>query len=185
MALGPPPGHRGEVHLRRILKKYVVYYNESRPHLSLERNAPLHRNVELPSQGRVIAISQVGGLHHLCERAARGSSIGAALVLPGETSAQSRIPGLDPPTERARPYGEKSFRGRIRVLETTTSCFKIGQMEFLRCSTHTLPAGSINRPASPMRGSSYRLRVARTASGTYTAKPWVRPWLFAWPDPET
>jgi len=60
----------GEQHLRRILKMYVAYYNEARPHLSLERNAPVRRNVEPPSRGRVIAISQVGGLHHRYQRAA-------------------------------------------------------------------------------------------------------------------
>jgi putative transposase len=60
----------GEDHLRRVLKSYVLYYNQSRPHLSLERNAPVPRNVEPPSRGRVIAISQVGGLHHRYKRAA-------------------------------------------------------------------------------------------------------------------
>jgi putative transposase len=60
----------GERYLRRLLKLYVEYYNSSRPHFSLERNSPMPRNVELPSQGRVIAISQVSGLHHLYKRAA-------------------------------------------------------------------------------------------------------------------
>ncbi len=59
-----------DAHLRRILKPYVQYYNKSRPHLSLERNAPLPRKLEPPSQGRVIAIPQVGGLHHRYQRAA-------------------------------------------------------------------------------------------------------------------
>ena len=53
-----------EAHLLRILSEYFAYYHESRAHLSLERNAPLPRKVEPPSQGRVIAIPQVGGLHH-------------------------------------------------------------------------------------------------------------------------
>lgn len=29
-----------------VLGEYVRYYNESRPHVSLERNAPIPRNVE-------------------------------------------------------------------------------------------------------------------------------------------
>jgi putative transposase len=60
----------GERHLRRILGAYVRYYNEARPHLSLDRNAPVPRSIEPPSKGRVIAIPQVSGLHHLYKRAA-------------------------------------------------------------------------------------------------------------------
>ena len=39
-------------------------------HLSLESNAPVPRRVEHPSEGKVIAIPQVGGLHHRYTRAA-------------------------------------------------------------------------------------------------------------------
>ena len=42
-----------ENHLGRILKEYVHYYNESRPHLSLERNAPIPRSVEPPTSAFV------------------------------------------------------------------------------------------------------------------------------------
>ncbi len=59
-----------EAHLRRILTSYFAYYHEARTHLSLERNAPLPRRVEHPSEGKVIAIPQVGGLHHRYTRAA-------------------------------------------------------------------------------------------------------------------
>ncbi len=59
-----------EAHLRRILKSYVQNYNKSRPHLSLKRNAPVPRKLEPPSQGCVIAIPQVGGLHHPYKSAA-------------------------------------------------------------------------------------------------------------------
>ncbi len=59
-----------EAHLRRILTSYFTYYHEARPHLSLECNAPVPRRVEHPSEGKVIAIPQVGGLHHRYRRAA-------------------------------------------------------------------------------------------------------------------
>ena len=59
-----------EDHLRRILTSYFSYYHESRTHLSLECNAPVPRRVEYPSEGKVIAIPQVGGLHHRYMRAA-------------------------------------------------------------------------------------------------------------------
>lgn len=59
-----------EAHVRRILASYFAYYHESRTHLSLGRNAPTPRRVEHPSEGEVIAIPQVGGLHHRYARAA-------------------------------------------------------------------------------------------------------------------
>jgi len=60
----------GEAHLRHILKEYFHYYHNFRTHLSLERNSPIPREVELPAKGQVIAIPQVGGLHHYYRRAA-------------------------------------------------------------------------------------------------------------------
>jgi putative transposase len=59
-----------EAHLLRILRAYFAYYHEARPHLSLDRNAPIPREVEPPNHGRVIAIPHVGGLHHRYTRAA-------------------------------------------------------------------------------------------------------------------
>ena len=59
-----------EHHLRRILRNYFDYYHNSRPHRSLERNSPAPREIEPPSKGKVIAIPQVGGLHHRYNRAA-------------------------------------------------------------------------------------------------------------------
>ena len=59
-----------ENHLHRILTDYVRYYNESRTHLSLERNSPEPREIEPPDEGKVVAIPQVGGLHHRYTRVA-------------------------------------------------------------------------------------------------------------------
>jgi putative transposase len=60
----------GERHLRSVLKSYVNYYNVSRPHLSLARNAPVPRTIEPPPLGAVLAVPMVGGLHHRYTRAA-------------------------------------------------------------------------------------------------------------------
>ena len=54
----------GERHLRGILSTYVDYYNETRTHLSLAKDAPEPRSVQPPSQGRVMQVPRVGGLHH-------------------------------------------------------------------------------------------------------------------------
>jgi putative transposase len=56
--------------LRSILKSYVSYYTHSRTHLSLEKDSPERRAVMPQGNGRVIAIPQVGGLHHRYERRA-------------------------------------------------------------------------------------------------------------------
>jgi putative transposase len=59
-----------ERQLRRILREYFAYYNEVRPHQSLEMNAPVAREGQLPAKGKVISLPQVGGLHHRYLRAA-------------------------------------------------------------------------------------------------------------------
>ena len=59
-----------EAHLMRILTDYFAYYHKSRPHLSLDRNAPIPRVIEGSEEADVISISQVGGLHHRYARAA-------------------------------------------------------------------------------------------------------------------
>jgi transposase InsO family protein len=52
----------GEAHLRRILSAYANYYNRTRTHLALEKDAPLGRPVH--AIGQVVAIPVLGGLHH-------------------------------------------------------------------------------------------------------------------------
>ncbi len=59
-----------EQHVLRILRSYFDYYLHSRTHLSLNRNSPVERQIEPPHLGRVVAIPQVGGLHHRYRRAA-------------------------------------------------------------------------------------------------------------------
>jgi putative transposase len=59
-----------EAHLRRLLHAYRVYYNTVRPHQALEQNSPRPRQVHSPALGRVVAIPQVAGFHHLYQRVA-------------------------------------------------------------------------------------------------------------------
>lgn len=56
--------------LRRILQSYFDYYENSRTHLGLAKDTPIPRPVQLPKLGNVIALPQVGGLHHRYERRA-------------------------------------------------------------------------------------------------------------------
>jgi hypothetical protein len=52
----------GERHLRRVLTSYSVYYNETRTHLGLGKDAPPGRAIE--RSGTVVAIPVLCGLHH-------------------------------------------------------------------------------------------------------------------------
>ncbi|MGB8584110.1 MAG: integrase core domain-containing protein, partial [Pseudolabrys sp.] len=52
----------GEAHLRRILGKYVTYYNESRILRSLNKDAPFPRAIE--HLGVITSRPVLGGLHH-------------------------------------------------------------------------------------------------------------------------
>ena len=58
------------VGLRRVLNEYIAYYARTRTHLSLNKDAPFPRPVAPPTAGGVMAIPQVGGLHHRYERRA-------------------------------------------------------------------------------------------------------------------
>jgi hypothetical protein len=49
-------------HLRRILARYAVYYNEARTHISLRKDAPRRRPIE--RFGDIVAPPILGGLHH-------------------------------------------------------------------------------------------------------------------------
>jgi transposase InsO family protein len=52
----------GEAHLRQILTMYASYYNETRTHLSLDKDAPLPRAVQ--RCGTIVATPILSGLHH-------------------------------------------------------------------------------------------------------------------------
>jgi transposase InsO family protein len=52
----------GEAHLRRILKSCTGYYNETRTHLALDKDAPLSRTVM--RAGRILCRPVLGGLYH-------------------------------------------------------------------------------------------------------------------------
>jgi len=56
--------------LRRVLHAYVDYYLKSRTHLSLDKNAPVSRPVAALADGSIVAVPQLGGLHHRYERRA-------------------------------------------------------------------------------------------------------------------
>ena len=60
----------GEAHARGMLKEYARYYNGSRTHLSLVKDAPEPRAIEPPSKGPVHARAVLGGLHHRYFRSA-------------------------------------------------------------------------------------------------------------------
>jgi transposase InsO family protein len=57
-------------HLKRVLSNYFSYYHVWRTHLSLNMDCPQTRPVARPEVGNVIAIPEVGGLHHHYERQA-------------------------------------------------------------------------------------------------------------------
>jgi transposase InsO family protein len=59
-----------ERHLRRVLLEYVAYYNSSRTHLGLAKDCPEERAIEASSEGHIVALPVLGGLHHRYTRRA-------------------------------------------------------------------------------------------------------------------
>jgi hypothetical protein len=48
----------------------VDLYLRSRTHLALGKDTPITRPIQPPSAGRIVAMPEVGGLHHRYDRAA-------------------------------------------------------------------------------------------------------------------
>ena len=59
-----------EHHLRDVLSKYFERHHKGRTHLSLNKDCPQPRHIQPPSAGKIIALPEVGGLHHRYERRA-------------------------------------------------------------------------------------------------------------------
>jgi putative transposase len=59
-----------EPHLRRLLTDYLTYYHGFRMHLALAMDCPVPRAVAPPEAGEVIAVPEIGRLHHHYERRA-------------------------------------------------------------------------------------------------------------------
>jgi hypothetical protein len=59
-----------ESSLRQILKSYFQYYERTRTHLALEKDASGGRAIQPPELGVVMKFPEVGGLHHRYERRA-------------------------------------------------------------------------------------------------------------------
>jgi putative transposase len=59
-----------EAHLERLLREYQAYYNASRTHMALERNAPEPRAPASAPADELVATPVLGGLHHSYRRAA-------------------------------------------------------------------------------------------------------------------
>ncbi len=54
----------GERHLLHLVRSHARYYNEDRPHMSLDGDAPITREIEPRGLGKVVALPRVSGLHH-------------------------------------------------------------------------------------------------------------------------
>ena len=59
-----------EASLYQHVKVFISYYHHTRTHLSLAKDTPETRAVQPSELGRVVAIAEVGGLHHRYERRA-------------------------------------------------------------------------------------------------------------------
>ena len=59
-----------EASLYSHVKSYITYYHRSRTHLGLGKDTPETRPIQTPSDGKIVAIPEVGGLHHRYERRA-------------------------------------------------------------------------------------------------------------------
>ena len=59
-----------EAHLRRVLKEYVAYFNQSRPHQGIDQRVPDPENTPVGTSEMIVSFPVLGGLHHEYRRAA-------------------------------------------------------------------------------------------------------------------
>ena len=57
-----------EKHLWTVLDEFVEYYNTNRTHMSLDKDAPVHRPPQ--TEGKIVSKPVLGGLHHVYRRVA-------------------------------------------------------------------------------------------------------------------
>ena len=57
-----------EKHLHSVLTEFVEYYNTSRTHMSLDKDSPVTRPVQVV--GKIVSKPVLGGLHHTYRRVA-------------------------------------------------------------------------------------------------------------------
>ena len=60
----------GQEHLLRLMASYLDYYHRARTHMSLEKDCPEPRPIQQLTDGRVVAVPVLGGLHHRYDRIA-------------------------------------------------------------------------------------------------------------------
>jgi hypothetical protein len=87
--IGPSrvPRSRDRLHgrrLERLLMRYIEYYERSRTHVALDRDAPVTRLISTATAGRIVVIPQVGGLHHRYERTPRSASLVSGVTSTGQ-----------------------------------------------------------------------------------------------------
>lgn len=95
-----------ENHLRRVLSKFAAYYNESRTHLSLGKDAPEGRPAE--HDGEITSITVLGGLHHPVQKMRERERF--------EYSVGTRVPGIFLPVPASiRINSSSSLVGQFRL----------------------------------------------------------------------
>ena len=53
-----------EQHLRRIVKEYITYFNQARPHQGIHQCIPCNPSLPEQTDGEIVGMPVLGGLHH-------------------------------------------------------------------------------------------------------------------------
>jgi integrase-like protein len=131
-------------HLGRVLTTYVTYYHRSRTHLGLEKDTPDHRRRSDTSTGRIVAIAEVGGLHHRYERLAASTRPQAKCRVRRlrctSTGATHLAHVLGPTMQPGSYMHAASTRHRYRSILSLGISVKYGPTQFWRMSGSGSPA---------------------------------------------
>ena len=140
----------GEAHLPQILTSYASYYNESRPHLSLHKDAPLGRAVQ--RYGTIAATPVLSGLHH--RYAGHDFREGQRSFRPGKAAQYDDRCCLIGPAHQQRS-GRGDFVGESRLTHRQAAAVEIKILR--RCSQRVLsqPAAMVNKGFQRLNDSKH------------------------------
>jgi hypothetical protein len=121
-----------EAGLGRVLEAYRGYYERSRTHLALAKDTPIPRPIT--DDGVVIAVPEVGGLHHRYERRAACRGLRATSATVERRRNPERLLCLAPTSPPTRPVltSQEPAAGRVSVWSTWK--FELGRSSALNSS---------------------------------------------------
>ena len=155
----------GERHLRHLLRSYLDYYNETRTHLSLDKDAPISRAIQ--AVGRIVGCPVLGGLHHqyvrdlICGRDRWSGSHQECEQSRHQTSAHQQHPVAKIEPEKTTGYHKSVHYSRSMRIATYCPTGKVPSGRLLSKTLYLREAKFVAAERRPAAMPAHRDHPAR------------------------